>query len=160
MKIVFAGLACALACVLCVGCGPKNTRPADLPDDMTPCVITVMQDGKPLEGASVELVYDTKMKYTSSGSSDEKGEATIMTYGFAGAQQGNAKILVTKLVTEGAEEAAEYGEAGAMGQDFQTVDPKYGSADTTDLTVEIGKSNVKQTVDVGESVHISAGGKR
>jgi len=138
MKTILAGATFALACVLCVGCGPKNTRPADLPDDMTPCVLTIMQDGKPLEGASVELVYDAQVKYTTSGSSNEKGEAIMMTYGFAGAQQGTAKILVTKLVTEGAEEASEYGESGEMGQDFQTVDPKYGSVDTTDLTVTVG----------------------
>lgn len=156
MKHLAIFCACALVLASFIGCGPKNSRPADLPEDMTPCKITITQEGKPLEGASVSLEYDTPVKYSTSGSTDASGVATMMTYGFAGAQIGTAKVLVTKLVTEGASEAEEYGESGESGQDFDTVDIKYKSVDTTDLTITIGKDNVQETFEVGAPVHVPA----
>ena len=151
MKRIFALIACALL-VLATGC-QKNTRPADLPEDMSPCKITITQDGQPLAGATVELVYNENVKYQTSGATDETGVATMMTYGYAGAQQGTAKVVVTKLVTEGASEAEDYGEAGNLGKDFQVVDKKYRSKDTTDLEITIGKEIVEQTFEVGAAVH-------
>lgn len=156
MKNFSVSIFCALILIATVGCGNKNTRPADLPEDMSPCKITITQEGTPIEGATVVLEYETPVKYATSGTTDAKGVATMMTYGFAGAQQGTAKVLVTKLVTEGAEEAAEYGEQGQQGQDFDTVDIKYKSKDTTDLTITIGKDNVEETFEVGAAVHVPA----
>ena len=156
MKKIAILFSCALVLASLPGCGKNKSRPADLPDDMSPCAITITQDGAPLVGATVELEYETPVKYRSSGTTDDKGVATIMTYGFAGAQQGTAKVVVKKLVTEGGSEAEEYGEAGTTGQDFETVDPKYKSKDTTDLTITIGKANVEEKFDVGAAVHIPA----
>mgnify|MGYP004446402499 CR=1 FL=1 len=135
-----------------IGCKDKS-RPADLPDDMSPCKVTVVQDGKNLEGATVTFEYTTPVKYTTSGTTDATGVATMMTYGYAGAQQGTAKVVITKLVTEGAEEAAEYGERGVQGKDFQLVDAKYRSVDTTDLEITVTKENAEVTFDVGAAVH-------
>ncbi len=151
-------LLCSLALVLAsaVGCGSKNSRPADLPDDMTPCLITITQDGAPVATASVVFEYETPVKYTTSGTTDEKGVATMMTYGFAGAQIGTAKVLVYKLVTEGASEGEEYGDAGNVGQDFDTIDLKYKSKDKTDLTITVGKDNVNETFEVGSPIHVPA----
>lgn len=155
MKKATVFLTSLLIIVAVVGCNKKGQRPADLPDDMTPCVITVTQEGQPVEGATVAFEYETPVKYaTSSNASNEKGEAIMVTYGFPGAQQGKAKVVIKKLVTEGGGDSEEYGEAGSIGQDFNTIDPKYGSVDTTDLTIEIGKENVAQTFDVGPAVHI------
>ena len=156
MKKFTICLLCVLILAAFLGCGPKNTRPADLPDDMTPCAITITQEGTPVAGATVDLEYSTPVKYRTSGTTDEKGVATMMTYGFAGAQQGEAKALVRKVVTEGASEAEEYGEAGNSGADFETVDIKYKSLDTTDLTISIGKDNVAETFEVGAPVHVPA----
>ncbi len=142
---------CLALATLAVGCKDKS-RPADLPEDMSPCKITITQEGTPLAGATVELVYDTKMKYKTSGTTNESGVATMMTYSYPGAQQGTAKVVVTKLVTEGGSEG-EDGEAGELGSDFQVVDAKYRKADTTDLTITIGQENVEQTFEVGAAVH-------
>lgn len=140
------------ATLLCVGCGKKD-RPADLPDDMSPCEITITQDGTPVDGATVSFVYATDVKYATSGTTDAKGVAVMMTYGQAGAQQGTAKVLVSKLVTEGASESEEYGETGSLGQDFHVIDAKYRNEATTDLEITIGKSRVKETYEVGAPVH-------
>ena len=145
-------LTCLLLCV-CAGCDKNSERPADLPEDMTPTKITITQEGKPLEGASVLLEYDTPMKYPTSGITDEKGVATMVTYGFAGAQQGTAKVVVIKLVTEGETQGEEYGKKGEYGTDFHVVDAKYRTKETTDLEITIGKKNVKETFEVGAPVH-------
>ena len=155
MKKICAVALCALLAVSSFGCKDKS-RPADLPDDMSPCEITITQEGKPLAGATVELQYTTSVKYTTSGVTDENGVAIMKTYSYAGAQQGTAKVRVDKLVTEGASEAEEYGEAGNLGTDFHLVDKKYRSFDTTDLEITIGKENSKETFDVGAAVHEGA----
>jgi hypothetical protein len=152
MKNVALLLSSALILAASFGCAKKNPRPADLPEDMSPCVITITQEGTPIEGATVALQYETPVKYQTSGTTDAKGAATMTTYGFAGAQQGTAKVLVSKLVTEGGSEGEEYGDVGTMEQDFETVDVKYKSADTTDLTVTIGADNVAETFEVGAPV--------
>lgn len=144
--------ACALIALTSFGCKDKS-RPADLPDDMSPCKITITQEGVPLAGATVEFKYSTDVKYTTSGTTDDSGVATMMTYGYAGAQQGTAKVRVAKLVTEGASEAEEYGEKGETGSDFNVVDAKYRSFDTTDLEITITKENAAETFEVGAPVH-------
>ena len=101
-----------ISCLLVLaafGCNKGGGRPADLPEDMSPCAVTIIQDGQPLAGASVQFEYDTPVKYTTSGVTDEKGVAIMMTYGQPGAQQGTAKVCVSKLVTEGGSEGEEYG---------------------------------------------------
>ncbi len=152
MKRICAVALCALLAISSFGCKDKS-RPADLPEDMSPCEITITQEGKPLAGATVDLQYTTNVKYNTSGVTDENGVAMMKTYGYAGAQQGTAKVRVDKLVTEGASEAEEYGEAGNLGQDFHLVDAKYRSFDTTDLEITIGKENSKESFDVGAAVH-------
>ena len=142
-----------LLLTLAVGCHKNSERPADPPPDMTPTKITITQEGKPLEGASVMLKYNEPVKYPTSGITDENGVATMVTYGFAGAQQGTAKVIVLKLVTEGETQGEEYGKNGDYGTDFHVVDAKYRSEETTDLEITIGSKNVKETFDVGAPVH-------
>ncbi len=152
MKKILALVVGAVVALGCCGC-KKDQRPADLPEDMTPCKITLTQEGKPVADATIEFSYSTPMKYTTSASTDENGVATMVTYGFAGAQQGTAKVVVRKLVTEGASEAEEYGETGDSGSDFNVVAAKYRSAETTDLEITIGKENVEETFELGPAVH-------
>ncbi len=151
----FASLIVSLALLAFIPGCKDNSRPADLPEDMSPCKITITQEGQPLGQATVQLVYDTKVKYTTSGTTDDAGVATMMTYGYAGAQQGTAKVVVTKMVTEGGSEG-EDGKAGELGEDFYVVDAKYGKPETTDLTITIGKENVAETFEVGPAVHEKA----
>lgn len=158
MKKICAFIACALLAVSSLGC-KDNSRPADLPEDMTPCKITITQEGQPVEGVTVDLEYSTDVKYTTSGTTDASGVAVMMTYGYAGAQQGVAKVRVDKLVTEGASEG-DYGEAGTMGEDFYVVEEQYRSFDTTPLEITVGKKNVEETFEVGPAVHDPAKKKR
>ena len=153
MKNICALFACILLACAASGC-QKSSRPADLPEDMSPCKITLTQEGQPLAGATVMLEYGQPMKYTTSGTTDENGVAVMQTYSYVGAQQGTAKVVVTKLVTEGAAESEEYGDVKQNnGSDFQVVDAKYRSATTTDLEVTIGKDNVETTFELGPAVH-------
>ena len=133
MKKYLLLIACVLASVASLGCKDKS-RPADLPEDMSPCFVTITQEGKPLEGASVSFEYTTPVKYTTSGVTDANGVAQMSTYGYGGAQIGTAKVVVTKMVTEGLVEATD-DEEGSMGSDFYVVDAKYGS-----VTPRISKS--------------------
>ncbi len=151
MKKLASLILCLALATFAVGC-KDNSRPADLPEDMSPCKITITQEGQPLAGATVSLEYDTQVKYKTSGTTDETGVATMMTYSYPGAQQGTAKVVVTKTVTEGGSEG-EDGEAGELGTDFSVVDAKYGKAETTDLTITIGKDNVAESFEVGAPVH-------
>ena len=155
MNKYYAVVACALIALTSFGWKDKS-RPADLPEDMSPCLVTITQEGVPLAGATVEFKYSENVKYTTSGMTNDSGVAEMKTYGYAGAQQGTAKVRVYKLVTEGASEAEEYGEKGSLGNDFNVVDPKYMSYDTTDLEITITKEKCEQSFDVGAAVHNSA----
>lgn len=156
MKKYLLLIACVLASVSSLGCKDKS-RPADLPEDMSPCFVTITQEGKPLEGASVNFEYTTPVKYTTSGVTDANGVAQMSTYGYGGAQIGTAKVVVTKMVTEGLVEATDDDEEGSMGSDFYVVDAKYGSVDTTDLEITVDSKECKATFDVGPAVHDPAG---
>ena len=152
MKKIYAVALCAFLACASLGCKDKS-RPADLPDDMTPCEITITQEGTPLAGATVDLQYTTNVKYNTSGVTDDNGVAVMKTYGYAGAQQGTAKVRVDKLVTEGASEAEEYGEAGNLGQDFHLVDKKYRSFDASMLEITISKGSNTFWIEVEAPVH-------
>ncbi len=156
MKKYLLLILCVLASVASFGCKDKS-RPADLPEDMSPCFVTITQDGQPLEGATVNFEYTTPVKYTTSGITDAKGVAQMCTYGYGGAQIGTAKVVVSKLVTEGLVEAVDEGEESSMGSDFYVVDLKYGSVDTTDLEVTVDSKECKVTFEVGPAVHEPAG---
>lgn len=158
----------AVALAAVVGCGgPK--KPADLPD-LYPVKITVIQDGKPLEGASVMLNDpELKVRFTMGGKTNAQGVAEIKTDAqFPGAPVGKFKVTVAKEDVpelppelQGAQptdpaERAEFDRklAEHSASICDTVDLKFKRMNTTPEEVEVTTSGAEKTVDVGERVDV------
>lgn len=155
-KKIVALFSMALVAVIAVGCGGSN-KPSDM-GELGGCVVKVTQDGAPLAGA--EVIFHAQdaanQKYTPSGTTNEKGEAKIRTYGFEGVPAGEYKVTVTKLVIEDGETTQD--ETGAdvveAGVEYQAVAEEYRNVDTTPLTVTITDPMTEvPTFDVGAAVN-------
>jgi len=155
----------AVALIAVVGCGgPK--KPADLPE-LYPVKITVIQDGQPLEGASVMLNDPSlKIRFVMGGQTDAQGVAEIKTDAqFPGAPAGEFKVTVRKTTepetsdeiapTDPAERAEwEKKQAELANQMADTVDLKFGDMAQTPETITVGPGGAEKTVDVGEKVNV------
>lgn len=165
MKTKLFALLGAVAVTLVVGCGgPK--KPADLPE-LYPVKITVIQDGQPLEGASVMLNDPSlKIRFVMGGTTNAQGVAEIKTDAqFPGAPEGEFKITIRKATepessgemapTDPAERAEwEKKQAELMNQTADTVDLKFGDMAQTPATIKVVPGGAEATVDVGEKVNI------
>ena len=142
------------------GCGGKK-KPADLPP-LYPVKLTVVQDGNPLEGATVSLIADgTNVRFTTAGVTDANGVATIKTdIDWPGAPVGKFKVCISKVVTppeEPSDASLSYEErrakAGArLAQTKSVVDSRFLRPRTTTLGIEVTESGVTETFDVGAAV--------
>lgn len=154
MKKTFAFVAVVLAVVTVGGC-KKDNRPEDLPS-LFPCVITVVQEGVPLEEAAVNFVpvERTDAKYRAAGITNTEGKATIKTYGFEGSPEGKYKVTVRKLVVEEGPTITNRDgeEVTTHGPEYQAVERQYMDAKTTPHEIEItaNKKTVEATFDVGK----------
>ena len=113
------------------------------------CIVTVVQDGVPLEGATVMLHPDDQSlaKWGMiSGVTDAKGNA-VMTInagnGYKGAFQGEYKVTVSK--TERSTDRNIFA--------FHLVDQKYNAPNTTPLELKVSRAT-KAKVDLGSAVRI------
>lgn len=140
----------------CAGCKDSGSPP-DLPK-LYPCTISVVQEGKPLPGARVELFSVDSQKYRPAATSDASGNATLMTYGYPGAPAGKYKILVRKSV----EDDIVYGK-GAYGEQvinfsniYNLVENLYGDPKKTPHEMEVTSSSMEEpkTVDVGKAIRV------
>ena len=168
MQKKFFALLGAIALTAVVGCGgPK--KPADLPE-LYPVKVTVIQDGQPLEGASVMLNDpELKIRFTMGGKTDAKGVAVIKTDAqFAGAPVGKFKVTVSKedipelpadLQGPPPTDPGELAEFNAKlaehsGSACDTVDLQFKKMGSTPADIEVTTSGAETTVDVGEKVNI------
>ena len=155
-KIIIASL---LTIPFIIGCGGDSSRPTDLPP-LFPCVVTITQDGQPLDGATVSFASaDTSAgaKYQATAITDDTGKAVATTYGFDGVPAGKYKVCVWKTLTEPGKQIRDgYGDlVDAPGTEYRTVDPKYSFADSTPHEIEIvGKGTPPASFDVGKPVKI------
>ncbi len=168
MRRIALATGAALTLASIVGCGgPK--KPADLPE-LFPCSITIIQDGQPLEGASVQLNDpSSSSRFVVGGTTDEKGVAVIRTDGqYPGAPVGKYKVLVSKIYVpelpseappEDPEARKEYDKKvqEMNAQQADTVDLKFKRPTQTPAEIEVTTAGAELTVDVGEKVNISAG---
>lgn len=145
----------ALVAVVAIGCG-KSNKPSDM-GELGGCVVKVTQDGAPLAGA--EVIFHAQdpanQKYTPSGTTNEKGEAQIKTYGFEGVPAGEYKVTVTKLVIEEGElVVAEDGSETVEGRsEYQAVDAEYRDVNTTPLSIVVTDPMTEvPTFEVGSAV--------
>ncbi len=155
-----------IALVAVVGCGGQK-KPADLPE-LYPCKITVIQDGKPLEGASVILNDPSgSSRFVMASITDAKGVATLKTDGkYAGVPEGKYKVLISKafipesdpndVPPEDPEARKEYDKrmAELNAQQADTVELQYKRPMTTPLEIEVTSAGAELTADVGEKVNI------
>jgi hypothetical protein len=145
-----------------IGCGGEK-RPSDLPTTY-PTVLTVIQDGKPLEGASVNLLpKDTNSRWAASGITDSAGRVDFFTEGkYRGVPEGEYQVTVSKTTTEpskyeGQEKPADVDPitwsktlAAEVRIGYRLVDPQYNSRNTTPLTLTVDpKQDENRQIDVG-----------
>jgi len=152
----FLFLSLSFALLLQSGCSKDDGRPNDLPK-LHPVSITVIQDGKPLEGAAVTLIAKTQTLYgMASGTTNASGIAVPRTYGYDGVPVGQYMVTVSKAVVEGAREAKN--DDGSTyetgGKNYQYVDVKFTKQDTTTLDIDVTEKGAKETFDVGAAVHV------
>jgi len=124
------------------GCG-NSSRPGDLPP-LYPFVVTITQEGNPLQGASVMLIpmEGTQAKYQASANTDSNGKATLVTYGFDGVPVGKYKVCIRKVVSD-----------ENTGAEFQTVERQFGLPESTPHEIEItGKKMPPTTFEVGKAI--------
>ena len=157
----------ALTLALCVltGCQGKK-RPDGLPE-LFPCVITIIQEGQPLDGALVQLIPESGgTGWTVSGKTGTNGKANISTHAdFAGAPAGTYKVLVSKTemspsqFTEPAQDApqdektAYYNNISSEKRiKYTLVKPEFDDAKKTPLSITVAKGKNEATFDVGEAI--------
>ena len=150
------------------GCGgPK--KPSDLPE-LYPCKIKVIQDGQPLEGASVQLNDPEKTsRFVVGGVTDDKGVAEVKTDGkFKGAPAGKYKVLISKVFVpeipdevppEDPEARKEYDKKinELNAQQADTIDVKFKRPTQTPAEIEVTSGGVEAEFDVGATVNVSVG---
>ena len=142
-----------------VGCGGAK-RPDGLPP-LHPTALKFTQDGVPLAGASVTLSPQdaANAPWSLGGSTDSNGVINVQTQGFNGVPAGTYKVVVSKTETEGTAETVESSDlggarpaAGGGPKSFYLVDPKYRSAGTTDLLLEVKSGKNSETYELGPAV--------
>lgn len=138
------------------GCSKDPNRPDDLPK-LYPVRITVTQEEKPLEGATVTLSSKTPMKYGScSAETNASGVAVLKTYGFCGVPVGQYAVTVEKRGIEGARESTT--EDGLTiqsgGKVFQYVDTQYTNENSSPCSIDVTEKGAKDAFEVGAPVHV------
>ncbi|MDO4586887.1 MAG: carboxypeptidase regulatory-like domain-containing protein [Planctomycetia bacterium] len=132
------------------GCGKK--KPDGMPK-LVPCEVSVIQDGKPLEGAVVSFYSDT-IKWSISGTTDANGLAKIHTHGtYPGSPEGEFKVTVTKTVIEQTTQPEPVSASVTVSPSpsYDSVDSQYKMRNSTPLTITVsGKTT--QSFDVGAAV--------
>ncbi|MDR1142188.1 MAG: hypothetical protein LBL62_10880 [Planctomycetaceae bacterium] len=156
---------CLLNLFLISGCNREPQKPPELPDLIADVQISVIQDGKPLEGASVTLIpLDAALtRWPIKGKTNTNGIAKLTTYGkFSGSPAGKFKVVVVKreylpnkqqTTPEGSVFQGEWKEDLDY---IDYVDPSLGLAEKTTIEIEISRDSSKHTVDIGKSVRLES----
>ena len=128
----------------------------ELPDGMPKLIkvsLTMMQEGKPLSGATVALVSeDAASRWTIGGTTDNNGVVVLKTHGnYTGVPEGKYKICVKKFIREG--ELQTMANPGAPPpKDYNLVESQYGHQNDTPLSIEIKSGSKYEPIDVGKAV--------
>jgi len=156
---------CALLLLIFVmGC--VRNVPADLPK-LYPLTVTVIQDDKPLDEATVQLISkDEGSRWSACGVTDSSGNVTFFTQGkYQGVPAGMYLAVVTKTFTEPSQYAGKQQPVDVDYQEWQrrlgaerlksynVIDYRYGAKETTPLEVIAGPDAPKQQqVNIGKSI--------
>ena len=170
-KLLSSALLLGVALVA-LGRGPKT--PDGMPP-LQPVALTITQEGPPVADAMITLKsLDGANNFTSGGTTGANGVANLVTHGqYKGVPEGKYKVAVSKIVGEGTppppspidEESArkwkEYQDSGATYEEFNVIDMKYSTIETTDLEIEVVKGKNDLSLEVGaairEKVNVGSG---
>lgn len=171
---VLLSVLCFLTLALSVfsGCGGQK-YPDGFPK-VYPVTVSVVQDGKPLEGANV-LFYaqdEVNSRWGIGGCTDAAGNAIMAVNGkYKGVPAGQYKVTVTKVVTESNQDKIppqpdatkdpvafetwyqKYGQGPILNKEFTLVEEQFAELAKTPLTAEVaasGSNSVK--LDVGKAI--------
>ncbi|MDR1960352.1 MAG: hypothetical protein LBQ54_15175 [Planctomycetaceae bacterium] len=168
MKTLQLKMGCVLTGLLILGfasCGGEK-RPEGMPD-LYPAKVTIVQEGKPLEGGVVTLVNNdsSQSKWIVGGRTDAAGICHLTTQGkFKGVPAGKYKVLVTKSEKTESETAKQPVPADSKAADeyyakirkeekyYEYVEEKYKLTSTSGLEMEITSGTNEQTFDVGKAI--------
>ena len=143
------------------GCTPP------LPDGMPPLhqvTLSFVQDGKPMQDASVRLIpQDTSNMWSSGGSVDASGKCVLYTHWeYPGVPVGKYKICVTRQVREGETQSMDdmmSGKSTGSQKIFSLVESKYTLPNLTPLEIEVKEGNNSfEPFDLGKAVRESVAG--
>ena len=156
----------ACYCLCSGGCGNRQKFPEGMPAPH-PTVITVIQDDKPLEGASVVLMpMDSSNSWSAGALTDSGGKGTLKTLSqYDGVVPGKYYVLVSKREAEESYEVpppdpetdpegyANYMRtySAKIVNSFDLIDPKFARV-SADQTIEVIADKNEKTIDVGKAV--------
>ena len=162
MKVIqplFECLPFLLFFFLVAGCG-ESSRPKDLPP-LYKTKITILQEGKGLEGATINLVPEVQSKWSVGGITDAQGVCNLRTHGqFDGAPEGQYRVLVQKDITELPEVTANTpktvdGTPILLGTVYAVVSLEFSDAKKTTFSIQVSnKGKNEEIFDVGNAVKI------
>ena len=150
-----------------IGCGAGDGRPADMPR-LFPTMITVMQEGVPLAGASVVLIPDDGNRdwYVVGATNDSGVAKMVASSRWSGAPKGHYKVIVRKFdqdpsripplpddADEATRNAHEIRVSNELLNTYTVVEPVFTDFNSTPLTL-IVDGRTEKTLDVGKAVRI------
>lgn len=160
-------MAVSLCLPLC-GCGKKQKLPDGIPD-LQPTTITITQDNKPLEGASIAfLPIEASNSWNAGGITDATGKAIIKTLSkYDGVAAGEYRILITKREAEAnttvvpdqntdPEGYSKYMRESSQKKtvDYDLIDPKFSKISSNTETINVTTGTNEKTIDVGKAVRV------
>ncbi|MDO5581518.1 MAG: hypothetical protein Q4G69_10295 [Planctomycetia bacterium] len=150
MKInILCGMGTIALLFLFVGCSGEKL-PADLPK-LLPCSIKiVLEDGSPVENASVQLIPEDSQyrKWSVGGTTAPDGSLNVLTIGkYKGAVPGKYKVLIQKMKdVEDGEFKNEKGEMEKLYKGVSVLDPVFAKVNTTPLILSLEPDKIDPSV--------------
>lgn len=153
-KTIFGVVFLSVCLLVFPGCREK--RPEGMPD-LYPCSVYVIQDGKPLSGASISfLPVEAGGRWASGGLTDENGKATVRIRGkYKGAAPGKHYLCITKTESDPLPSGTqESGKVSVEVDLYDLIDRKFGNIETAQIVDVLEKKKNEWTVDVGKAVRV------
>lgn len=142
----------SLAFLFLSSAGCSELRPEGMPK-LHPVTITIIQDGKPLEGASVVLtpVEPANVKWFSGGETDSRGIVTPRVHGkYKGSPAGRYFVSVSKTETEPT--PPEKLDTDFVANSYNLIDPKFRESPELQEIEVVSSGKNAWTLDVGPTV--------
>ncbi|MEW4562107.1 carboxypeptidase regulatory-like domain-containing protein [Bremerella sp. JC770] len=144
-----------------IGCRNEPPKPDNMPE-LHPVSLTIVQEGEPLELASIRLIPQSQPSpWYSGGSTDHNGLVQVHTHGkYFGVPAGTYKVTVTKIeMPAAASGSLENMERRTRQEDtYDLVDPQYSNPTKTPLLLDVVPGSNSQEFDLGAPVRVKRKG--